>query len=1146
MEIGSTLAVLSVTDEDHGKDGQTSVALISGNSDGLFFLEKGDNFAILRLNRTINNQTSKQMILEFEASDSGNPSKKNRKNILAYIKGSEKNLTIFEKNFYHVLVPETAPIGSAVLHFQMLNKDSEYDLSLIDDSKDLPFKLSKKHQILKLSKPLNFDDKSSYEFYVEAVSTKFQWQKETVRVTVDVVDANNHAPKFTERNPILILSESSDLKDPIYHAKCLDFDHGKNAKLDYKVIDFSWPGVKVDKGSGDVFLTQRLDFEQQKNFTFWLRCTDNGPETLNDEIYVAVFVKDENDNAPYFGQENHEVIIRKNDPVGTNLVELHANDADLADVLTYFIIEAPIGLVDVDKKSGLLFTTALFKDQVSGFKVIVGAKDNAEHHSSNNATVLVHIVDNLVDVPVLAGKNWTLEENNPVNFIIGKFQAHVNNQEKVEYSLLQGMDFLTIDSKYGVITAKQSFDHEMQQKVEFVVIARTASSFAVANGIIFIKDVNDNPPRLSGPSEFLVDLDKLPINGVFGKALFSDADSGLNGKMVYSTNSNLIGVNHETGELWIRGGTDIAEDQWQVLLDVRDHGSPPLSTSANLVIKFVHKKLPSTALAVQRQVSWTNPLKLALNVTEMQFTCDDSVGFLDDCLSNGEVYLNEQTVFQPMYFLPYETVASKSLNFNELTIVRKTPEPHLICPENILFAEENTRAGNVLSKKLINAELGKYKFKLATELENFDVDKLTGLVSTKNVFDAEKKTEYHLTIEVTDPKTHLLVNKCDVTVKIVDLNDNLPKFEQLYYSTTVSAGFHGKLMNITAVDVDSTEKNRVVEYFLTKNERRFMIDHSTGELSALLPLKPSSFFNVSVFARNVGSVVSVHTFVLIHSKPDIHAKPSIYLPSDITVSESTKVGSIIAAVTARSEFTTTFDIIDGNLFSTFEIDQYFGSILLARPLDYEKIQAFNLTIIAKTKHANSTANLMVNVQNERDSKLLWKSFHFFVEKDTPKDAVAGKILFEDPENRSLADFDVEILYQIPETGRFYLNAKNELLVGADLSKETAEKYKLLVKVVDKKNENCSKENIVTVHVQDLKNAESFGNSAFLIPKNANYPMNFQIDCFSGLETESVVGYRLLNSSDRFKINSAGVITVKKPLPQNVAEVHITADELSEK
>lgn len=58
---------------------------------------------------------------------------------------------------------------------------------------------------------------------------------------------------------------------------------------------------------------------------------------------------------------------------------------------------------------------------------------------------------------------------------------------------------------------------------------------------------------------------------------------------------------------------------------------------------------------------------------------------------------------------------------------------------------------------------------------------LAGVIVTARRFDRERQREYSVTVTATDWAEEPLIGICQLTVQILDQNDNSPKFENLRY-----------------------------------------------------------------------------------------------------------------------------------------------------------------------------------------------------------------------------------------------------------------------------------------------------------------------------------------------------------------------------
>ena len=78
-------------------------------------------------------------------------------------------------------------------------------------------------------------------------------------------------------------------------------------------------------------LQQRLDRESRDVYTMTLLAVDGGSPALSASVRMRVNVLDVNDNAPSFSVTSlYETTVDENHPVGSSVLQVHAEDADLA------------------------------------------------------------------------------------------------------------------------------------------------------------------------------------------------------------------------------------------------------------------------------------------------------------------------------------------------------------------------------------------------------------------------------------------------------------------------------------------------------------------------------------------------------------------------------------------------------------------------------------------------------------------------------------------------------------------------------------------------------------------------------------------------------------------------------------------------
>uniref|UniRef100_A0A914YF43 Cadherin n=1 Tax=Panagrolaimus superbus TaxID=310955 RepID=A0A914YF43_9BILA len=1150
VQIGSTLAVLTVNDNHNNK---IEMSIISGNDKKIFQLEHGHGFAILRLNKKVDFKKEQKYLLIFEAIDSSDILKKAQKSLQVYVRNANEKPPKFKEKRYSSNIFETTFQNSPILRIKADSENSDLRYSIINETL-LPFNINPETGVIKLSKKLNYSDATFFEFQVQATNPAPSWKSTVVPVRINILDSNNNAPKFYEKISQITLAENFDIAQPIFQAKCLDMDYEENAAIRYQILNSHENHfVRIVEESGKIYLKNELDYEKVKKFAFDVICQNVDESSLSDNLKVLVFVEDINDNFPYFEQTLYHANLYID---GTEIITISAQDDDEMDKhnLSYFLINAPIGYIDVEKSTGKIFTLKKIDINTIGlsFNITIGAKDSEKHLSTNNAIIIVHIIENFNQTPLFDYSSWVfeMEENTLLDYLIENITAMSN--ETIEYSLLQGSEYLKIDQKNGELRIKKAIDYEKIKEIPFTVLAKTRENVNSKHGTIVVLDVNDNPPKFINPKHFIVDLSKLAIGESFGKLTAIDADSGLNGEIFYTSMNEFLIIDKTTGTMWLNPKiSKEKENQWQVTVEAKDKGSPSLSATIKLIIDII--KQPETVKVFPSEiVSFNNDVAINLNPmnnSRIFFYETINISSFADFLSNGEIYFypaRHQLFYKLSYMIDDFDYHSK--RSQELMVYQKVPTNFQFeCLPNILInIPENAAPGSAYYTELIaNMNNQMARFKLLNEYETFMIDSSTGSLLLLKTLDAEIKANFSLDIEIMNRNKQR--TKCNIKVIVDDINDNLPIFEKSFYYTEILKNVSGKVITVKASDNDITIKHNQIRYSL--DEKLFKINQSSGVISIASSLEANKLYNITAFAKNLDEKIFAKTIVMIKVLPDLTQKPVLLVPQEISIPELTDLGSVITTVSALSDSqTVTFKIIDGNLFSTFEIDPHFGQIILVRRLDFEKIQQFTLTLMAQTQNSNTTAVLNVKVENERDVIPVIISSNLTVQENQKPKSFVGKIEIEDDELRPMSDLHFKILYQFPPNGRFYISENNGLFTGDWLNREKIDKFQLLISVTDKKANNLKSEKVITVIVSDENDnmPECNDLNAFLIPKTAIFPFNINMKCNDkDAGYNASIGYKMIKSFSNLAMDWNGNLVIKDNIEESLVEIpFIAADRMS--
>lgn len=125
----------------------------------------------------------------------------------------------------------------------------------------------------------------------------------------------------------------------------------------------------------------------------------------------------------------------------------------------------------------------------------------------------------------------------------------------------------------------------------------------------------------------------------------------------------------------------------------------------------------------------------------------------------------------------------------------------------------------------------------------FKLDLITGSITVlkPNELDAERTPSFKLTVEATDEEGNGLTATSIVSIDLIDVNDEPPRFEKDLYEFIIDVdgkGFTAPAV-IKATDADISPPNNVIHYELVQSIVNLTLDQDTGELkiSGMLKLQ---------------------------------------------------------------------------------------------------------------------------------------------------------------------------------------------------------------------------------------------------------------------------------------------------------------------
>ena len=103
----------------------------------------------------------------------------------------------------------------------------------------------------------------------------------------------------------------------------------------------------------------------------------------------------------------------------------------------------------------------------------------------------------------------------------------------------------------------------------------------------------------------------------------------------------------------------------------------------------------------------------------------------------------------------------------------------------------------------------------------FALNSLTGEITTQKSLDREIQDRYTLKVSVRDKGDPQLTSLADVTINVIDVDDNCPKFEPAEYNLTISENlpFNQSIVQVTATDIDLMD-SKIMQYAIRSGNTR--------------------------------------------------------------------------------------------------------------------------------------------------------------------------------------------------------------------------------------------------------------------------------------------------------------------------------------
>ncbi|XP_069766540.1 cadherin-12-like isoform X1 [Narcine bancroftii] len=249
----------------------------------------------------------------------------------------------FAKNIFHLKVPESTPVASLIGRIKAndadVGKNADIDYRIVPGDGlnvfDITSDKATQEGVISLKKPLDYENKKSYIFKVDAVDphpdNRFQSMgpfKDTATIKITILDVDE-PPIFSRSSYVMDVYEDTNVGSIIGAVTAQDSDVS-NSPVRYSIDESSNQEryFTIDEIDGTIATNDILDREDISQYNISVLATKVSNPELVSKVPVTIQVLDVNEYAPEFSVP-YETMMCENAKNGQVIMTISAEDKDL-------------------------------------------------------------------------------------------------------------------------------------------------------------------------------------------------------------------------------------------------------------------------------------------------------------------------------------------------------------------------------------------------------------------------------------------------------------------------------------------------------------------------------------------------------------------------------------------------------------------------------------------------------------------------------------------------------------------------------------------------------------------------------------------------------------------------------------------------
>ncbi|XP_068596816.1 protocadherin gamma-A2-like [Brachionichthys hirsutus] len=373
----------------------------------------GNAYPELVLKKALDREAQAEHVLEIIGIDGGSPVRSGTAVMHVRVLDANDNVPVFSQRVYKATVRENAPIGTVVATLNATDLDEgvygeiSYSFTHSSDKMGGVIAIHPLSGEVRVAGAIDYERVSTHELDVQAKDGG--GQASHCKLIIDVIDVNDNKPVIEIKSASTNVAEDSNPGTMVALMNVYDLDTGSSGHVTCTVSgNVPFKCASNVKNYYMLVTDGVLDREYQAGYNITVTAFDAGSPSLSSMKVFIIVVDDINDNSPTFTRSEYVANILENEPVGTFVMQVKAEDVDdgpNAKILYEISGDTnseTASFLTIHSETGELSTSRLLDYELSAhFQIQVTARDGGEPSLSSTCIVNVFIKDQNDNAPVV-------------------------------------------------------------------------------------------------------------------------------------------------------------------------------------------------------------------------------------------------------------------------------------------------------------------------------------------------------------------------------------------------------------------------------------------------------------------------------------------------------------------------------------------------------------------------------------------------------------------------------------------------------------------------------------------------------------------------------------------------------------------------